>query len=236
MFVSTCNRVEFFFRTHHNLDDTFTRKFLSHSYPEIAPDLMDAAVEGARTYSGLDVIRHLFHVTSSLDSLVVGEREIITQVRESFERAWSSGLTGDFLRIAVQKAIVTAKQIYTETAIATKPVSIVNLAYRKLLERDPDPSQHLIIIGAGTTIEALTGNLKTHGFKSVKVFNRTVSKAEGIAHALNGKAFPLGALSSEAGEHDIIITCTGSEQPIIDPQTFRTSVSTIPTFSPGLKM
>jgi len=224
MFISTCNRVEFFFRTADKVDETYIERFLQKHYSEVSAELLKKAAIQTRVYSGIDAIRHLFHVTSSLDSLVVGEREIITQVREAFERASKAGLTGDFLRIAVQKAIETAKQVYTETEIATKPVSIVNLAYRKLLERDLHPGQNLLIIGAGSTIEALTGNLKTHGFNSVKVFNRTVSKAENIAKALNGKAYPLDQLTTEAGENDIVITCTGAEHSIVDIDIYKTMV------------
>lgn len=221
MFISTCNRVEFFFRTPSEVDEAFVHRFLRSHYADISEPMLEQAVSNSRMYKGIDAIRHLFAVTSSLDSLVVGEREIITQVRQAFERASKSQHTGDFLRLAVQKAIETAKQVYTETEIATKPVSIVNLAYRKLLERDIHSEQHLLIIGAGTTIEALTGNLKLHGFKSVKVFNRTLSKAEKIAKAMNGKAFTLDQLKSEAGEHDIIISCTGAEGAIVDLETYK---------------
>lgn len=220
MFLSTCNRVEFFFRANIEVNDSFIFDFLKSHYSEINDETLTLASENARVFSGLDAIRHLFHVTSSLDSLVVGEREIITQVRLAYERASEQGWTGDYLRLAVQKSIETAKQIYTETEIATKPVSVVNLAYRKLIERDLDRNQNLLIIGAGTTIEAISGNLKIHGFKSVKVFNRTLANAEKIATALKGEAYTLDQLEEKAGDHDVIISCTGAERAIIDREVY----------------
>lgn len=231
LFLSTCNRVEFFFRSTQTLDRQFITSFLSHYYPHIGPEELEKAVENARTYEGRDAIRHIFHVTSSLDSLVIGEREIITQVRAAYERAHQHGLTGDFIRIAIQKAIETAKQIYTETDIATKPVSIVNLAYRKLLDRHLGAQNSVLFIGAGQTVEAFAGNLKEFNFRSLKVFNRTREKARSLASALNGSGYGLDELVGEAGDFDILVTCTGADHAIIDLATY----SKLQQRSPGKK-
>ncbi|MEX2596030.1 MAG: glutamyl-tRNA reductase, partial [Salibacteraceae bacterium] len=221
LFISTCNRVEFFFRINKEIDEPFITSFLTAVYPHVTPDEIAQTVEYTRTYEGLDAVRHLFHVASSLDSLVIGEREIITQVRRSFDRAKSYGFTGDFIRIAVQKAIETAKQVYTETAIATKSISVVNLAYQKLLDRDLHSNLSVVYVGAGQTIEAIAGNLKKHDFKSVKVFNRTKEKAEKLGEILGGKGYSLNDLVEEAGNFDLMITCTGADRSIIDSATFK---------------
>lgn len=220
MFLSTCNRVEFFFRCANELDDPFLYRLLTNIYPELTEDQLEKAVAGARSYSGIEAVRHLFHVASSLDSLVIGEREIITQVRQSFERAYKNGFTGDFIRLAVQKAIETAKQVYTETEIATKPVSVVNLAYRHLLNRELNAEMRVIYVGAGQTVEAIAGNLKKHNFKSVKVFNRTREKAEQLALVLGGTGYSLNDLVKEGGDFDVLVTCTGADRSIIDAKTF----------------
>ncbi len=221
MFLSTCNRVEFFFRCPSELDQVLVRKLIDFLYPTLTDEQAEKAAEGARTYNGLEAVRHLFHVASSLDSLVIGEREIITQVRQSYERAHKNGFTGDFIRLAVQKAIETAKQVYTETEIATKPVSVVNLAYRHLLDRELHASMRVIYVGAGQTIEAIAGNLKKHDFESVKVFNRTREKAERLAEVLGGKGYSLNDLVKEGGTFDVLITCTGADRSIIDAETFK---------------
>jgi len=232
MMLSTCNRVEFFFRMPHEVNQAFLARFFSHFYRNLDSQDISAALENAQIYAGLDSIRHLFHVASSLDSLVVGEREIITQVRDAFERAQKNNMTGDFLRIAVQKAIETAKQVYTETEIATKPISVVNLGYRQLLARELNNNHRIAFIGAGQTIEALAGNLKSFDFQSTKVFNRTKEKAETLAASLQGTGFGLENLEEELGEFDILVTCTGSERPIIDVEKFKR----ISENSPGKKI
>lgn len=221
MFISTCNRVEFLMRTNQSVDSDFIQRFLSLNYPKVSSHEITLSANEARTYSGLDAVRHLFHVASSLDSLIVGEREIITQIRNAHELAVKSRLCGDFIRIAVIKAIETAKAVYTETEIATKPISVVNIGFRKLLEQDIHPDQSVLFIGAGTTIEAIAGNMKTLDFKSIKVFNRTAEKAKKLATALGGEGFALDQLEDKAGHFDIIITCTGSEDPVISEPLYR---------------
>jgi len=221
MFLSTCNRVEFFFRCARSLNEELVRDLLSLSYSHLGSEDIEAGVKEARLHTGLEAIRHVFHVASSLDSLIIGEREIITQVRTAFERARDNRFTGDFIRIAIQKAIETAKQIYTETEIATKPISVVNIAYRKLLERDLNSDHSILYIGAGQTIEAIAGNLKKHDFKSVKVFNRTTERAVKLAEVLGGEGYGLNDLVSKAGHFDVIVTCTGSDRSIIDAEIFK---------------
>lgn len=216
MFLSTCNRVEFFMRTPEDLSPAYITRFLAAYFPNITKEEIEKSVENARIFEGIEAIRHMFHVASSLDSLVIGEREIITQVRNAFERSEQNGFSGDFVRIAIQKAIETAKQVYTETEIATKPVSVVNLAYRQLLEKELHSGQRVIYIGAGTTIEAIAGNLKAHNFESVKVFNRTKEKALTLANALGGQGYSLTELKDHCGQFDILVTCTGAESAIID--------------------
>lgn len=212
-------------RTNQSVDADFVFRFLNVNYPKVSTNEIELSANEARTYSGLDAVRHLFHVASSLDSLIVGEREIITQIRNAHELAVKSDLSGDFIRIAVTKAIETAKAVYTETEIATKPISVVNIGFRKLLEQDLHSGQSVLFIGAGTTIEAIAGNMKSLNFKSIKVFNRTAQKAEKLATALGGQGFSLDQLESHAGHFDIIVTCTGSEEPIINQDLYRKLIS-----------
>lgn len=220
MFLSTCNRVEFFFRTPKVLDQKFISSLFKQLYPNLDASESELAVEQARIYEGIDAVRHLFHVASSLDSLVVGEREIITQVRNAYELANSNGFTRDFIRLATNKAVETAKQVYTETEIATKPISVVNLAYRKLIDEVDLEGKNIVYVGAGQTIEAIAGNLKKHRFKSVKVFNRTSAKAHKLAGVLNGQGYPLTDLRSEVDDFDVLVTCTGADSSIIDKETY----------------
>ncbi|HAQ72258.1 MAG TPA: glutamyl-tRNA reductase [Flavobacteriales bacterium] len=221
MFLSTCNRVEFFFRSPMNFDNERIVDLFKSFYPNLSLEDIDKAAELSRLHYGPDAIRHIFHVSSSLDSLIIGEREIITQVRMAYERAHKNGFTGDFIRIGVQKAIETAKQIYTETEIATKPISAVNLAYRQLIDRELNKDHSIIYVGAGQTIEAIAGNLKKHDFKSIKVFNRTKEKAEALAAIIDGEGFGLNEFVEKAGNFDVLVTCTGSDHSILNAEMFK---------------
>ena len=131
MFLSTCNRVEFILATNKNVGPETLREIFLELKPELDNETLNALSENASVISGEAALHHLFSVASSLDSLVVGEREIITQVRKAFEFCRRLGLTGDRIRLAIQQTIVTAKEIYTQTNISINPVSVVSLSYRK---------------------------------------------------------------------------------------------------------
>ena len=158
---------------------------------------------------------HLFRVSASIDSLVVGEREIITQVRNAFEKCKELKLTGDFIRIVIRKTIETAKQVYTQTQIANNPVSVVSLAYRKLRDLNVKLDARFLIIGSGVTNGNMSKYLKKDGFQNFSIFNRTLANAEKLAKELNGKAYSLEDLQNYTGGFDVILACTAASDPII---------------------
>ncbi|MCF8276196.1 MAG: glutamyl-tRNA reductase [Flavobacteriales bacterium] len=221
LYVSTCNRVEFMMISEHELDEPFRRKFFAAFNPEWNSTDIDWATNHSRTFEGEKSLQHLYYVSSSIDSLVVGEREIITQVREAYEKCQKLGLTGDRLRLLVRSAIETAKLIYTQTQIAQNPVSVVSLAYRKMREVEIDHPPHIVIIGAGQTNQTMALYLKKAPFGKVTVFNRTLAKAEELAASLKGNAFPLSELKDFNEPFDILISCTGASQPIINNRLYR---------------
>ena len=221
LYVSTCNRVEFLMFSDQDLDETFRRSFFAAFNPEWNSADIDWATNHSRTFEGDKALQHLFYVSSSIDSLVVGEREIITQVRESYEKCQKLNLTGDRLRLLVRSAIETAKLVYTQTQIAQNPVSVVSLAYRKMREVDFDHAPHIVIIGAGQTNQTMAQYLKKASFAKVTVFNRTLEKAEALAKSLKGTALPLSELSSFNQPFDILISCTGAAQPIVSNRLYR---------------
>lgn len=220
MFLSTCNRVEFLFCTSEVTDFNFLSQFFKTLYPDFDSSTVQLFAEKSAVFSGIEAVEHLLCVASSIDSMVIGEREIITQVRNAFEASKKMGLTGDFIRLVLRQTIETAKKVYTETSIATKPVSVVSLAYHRLRDMDIPLSARILIIGAGTTNTNMARFLRKHGFKNFVVFNRTHSKAESLAKDLKGTAFGLKELESYTGGFDVIITCTGSDNHIITPQIY----------------
>lgn len=220
MFLSTCNRVEFLFCCDEPLDFNFLLTFFESLYPDFDRETVHSFAEKASTFNGIDAVEHLLSVASSIDSMVVGEREIITQVRNSFENSKKMGLTGDFIRLVLRQTIETAKKVYTETSIATKPVSVVSLAYHRLRDMNIPLTARILIIGAGQTNTNMGRFLKKHGFKNFTVYNRTQSKAEQLASDLKGIGLPLNELDKHSNGFDVIITCTGSENHIITPEIY----------------
>ena len=220
LFLSTCNRVEFLLTT----DATINTEFLQHFFKSFAPHFSDAqlqfAVEKALIFEGDNAVSHLFEVASSIDSLVVGEREIITQVRTSYDKCHALKLTGEVIRLAVKQAIVTAKEVYTHTEVANKPVSIVSLAYRNLVESSVKSTARFLIVGAGQTNTLMAKFLKKHAFGTFAVFNRSLSNAQKLANELNGTAYTLDELSNYDKGFDVLITCTGSSEHIITSEIY----------------
>ena len=224
MFLSTCNRVEFLLNTKHSVDRTFLKKFILSVYPEIKAEDAERAVASAMVFEGEDGLRHLFHVASSLDSLVVGEREIITQVRNAYELCKKLELTGDLLRLVTQKAIECAKKVYTHTNISRNPVSVVSLAYRKLREMNVKLDAKFLIVGSGVTNSTMAKYLKKHGFTNFVVFNRTLENAEKLAKDISGRALPLSELRNYKNGFDVIVTCTGASEAVITKDIYSSLV------------
>ena len=220
MFLSTCNRVEFLFCTSKNVDDNFIQNFFQTLYPQYETTQIKHFENAVESYSGVHAIEHILQVASSIDSMIVGEREIITQVRNAFDTSKEMGLTGDFIRVVMRHTVETAKRVYTETSIANKPVSVVALAYHTLRDMDISLDARVLMIGAGMTNSNMAKFLRKHGFKNFTVFNRTVEKSEALAKDLHGSGFGLDALNTFDKGFDIIITCTGSEAPIITPEIY----------------
>lgn len=221
MFLSTCNRVEFIINT----DREITIEFLSDLFFSInsrltAEDLSNL-VEKTMTYEGDSALTHLFEVSASLDSLVVGEREIITQVRKAYEFCNLLGLTGDTIRLAIKQTIETAKRVYTDTDIAKNPVSIVSLAYRQLRSLGIKNNARIVFIGAGETNSTMAKYLKKHQYANFTVFNRTLENAEKLAKDLNGKSRDLSLIEDFKEGFDVLITCTASQDAVITEKIYQ---------------
>lgn len=221
LYLSTCNRVEFLLSVAESLDKTFLNKFFTAFDSSWTENEINWSVENAQVYEGENALRHLFSVASSIDSLVVGEREIITQVRNAYEKCNQLNLTGDLIRLVIKRTIEVGKDVYTHTNIARNPVSVVSLAYRKLRSLNAKLDARFLIIGSGVTNTNMAKYLKKHKFTNFTIFNRTLANAETLAAELNGKAFPLSALENYTDGFDIIVTCTGAAESVITPAIYK---------------
>ena len=221
MFLSTCNRVEFLIVTENEISDSVLTNLFSSINSRISNLELSQLISGTTVYENENALTHLFEVSSSLDSLVVGEREIITQVRKAYDFCNILGLTGDVIRLAIKQTIETAKQVFTETDIAKNPVSIVSLAYRQLRNLGIKNNARVIFIGAGETNINMAQYLRKHQYANFTVFNRSLINAKKLANQLHGEAFELSDLKNYTMGFDVIISCTSSQEPIITNEIYQ---------------
>lgn len=220
-YLATCNRVAFLFYSQEPVESNLTFKVLETICPEIPTDTRENIATQMRLLYGADAVRHLFEVAGSLDSLVVGEREIIRQLREAYDRSHAWGLTGDHIRLLMRFTIETAKEIYSQTGIGEKALSVVALAFSAMQKTGLAKNARILLVGAGQTNALFSKFLAKNGYQNVTVFNRTLEKAELLAATLGGRALPLDALAHYSEGFDALVVCTGATEPVITPALYR---------------
>jgi glutamyl-tRNA reductase len=216
MILSTCNRVEVLVEAP---DEAPARDFLS-SYHRVPSD---SIVKHLYTLRNNEVIRHVFRVASSLDSMVVGEPQILGQIKEAYRLAHDAGTVGVHIGSVMDRAFVVAKKVRTETGIAQSAVSVsyaaVELA-RKIFGNLQGKS--VMIIGASKMGELSAKHLKRAGVSMVAVTNRTFERAVEMAQAFDGAAIPFEHLNDHIDRADIVISSTGAPHFVITkPQAER---------------
>jgi len=219
-YLATCNRVEFVMITPQVVDKAFAKKFIEKLDIGLCANYMGVFVDAASIYTDQDALNHLLRTSCSLESLIVGEKEILAQLRKAYDDCREAGLTGDGLRMFMNCVVKTAKEVYTNTNISRNPISVVSLAYRKLKDLKLCTNARILIIGAGETNQNISKYLQKHKFSNFAVFNRTLSKAQKLAADLGGEAFTIDALKNYNKGFDVIITCTSSTEPIITPEVY----------------
>ncbi len=219
-YLATCNRVEFVMMTSQTVDKQFAREFMHALNIGLCPVSTSVFLEAASIYEDQDALDHLLRTSCSLESMIVGEKEILPQLRKAYENCREAGLTGDGMRMFMTCVVKTAKEVYTHTNISKNPISVVSLAYRKLRDMKLSTNSRVLIIGAGETNRNISKYLQKHKFTNFAVFNRTLSKAKELAADLDGEAYDLEALKTYKKGFDAIITCTSSTEPIITTELY----------------
>ncbi len=209
MILSTCNRVEVLVEAS---DEAPARDFLS-SYHRVPSE---SIVKHLYTLRNNDVIRHVFRVASSLDSMIVGEPQILGQIKEAYRVAQDAGTVGVHIGSVMDRAFVVAKKVRTETGIARSAVSVsfaaVELA-RKIFGNLQGKS--VMIIGASKMGELSAKHLKRAGVSTVLVTNRTFERAVEMAQVFDGAAVPFEHLNDHIDRADIVISSTGASHFVI---------------------
>ena len=211
--LSTCNRTELYVVSdQEHTGAYYSRKFLA--------DWFDVEYEKIKGMTDMKVadeaVSHLFKVTAGLDSMVLGETQILGQIRDAFLTAQEEHTTGTIFNKLFKEAITVAKRGHNETDISKNAVSIsyaaVELAKRIFANVK---KSRVLVIGAGEMAEESLLNLTSNGIEDIVVLNRSIEKAEELAQRFNGRAENLHALESELKEADIVISSTSSPDYVI---------------------
>lgn len=215
LILSTCNRVELLTvqdaAQASTAEKPATLRFLYEYLNIPVTDLQPHIYE----FREREAIRHLFRVASSLDSMVVGEPQILGQVKDAYSAAREVGAVSTTLEGLLQRAFTVAKRVRTETQIGSSSVSIASVAVdlaRKIF--DSLEGKTVLLVGAGKMSELAARHLIQQGAASILVANRTQSRAEQIAQEFNGQVIPFDRLYEQADRADIVITSTGAPQKI----------------------
>ncbi|MBC8871126.1 MAG: glutamyl-tRNA reductase [Planctomycetes bacterium] len=220
--ISTCNRVEVYTAaeapatcpTRHQVVD-----FLAEFHGLEPGEVLDALLER----SGEHAIRHLFTVASSLDSMVVGEAQILGQVKQAYEMAREADNAGPLTNAAFQTALRVAKCVASETTINERRVSIPSVAVAdfasQIFERFDD--KKVLIIGAGEMGEETLRYLMDEGVREITVANRSLERAHSLAARVGGVPRPWEDLSDAMVEADLVISTTGASEPVVTSSEFQ---------------
>jgi glutamyl-tRNA reductase len=216
MVLSTCNRVEIYAVTDApdagfaTVSEFLGRQTDHYGARDLAPHLYH--------YPGTDAIGHMFRVASSLDSMVVGEPQILGQFKDAFEAALAARSTGMVLNKVAKKAISVAKRVRTETRIAENAVSVSYAAVELARKVFGDlTGKGVMLLGAGEMAELALRHLVGAGCPRVTVTNRTQERATELAAEFGGRAVPFEAFPDALADADIVVCSTGAEDYVIDP-------------------
>jgi glutamyl-tRNA reductase len=217
--LSTCNRVEVYLARADDdgLDGELIAEFLTEFHR------MDGSRVRPCLYlrHGIDAVRHLFRVTSSLDSLVVGEGQIAGQVKRAYETAHAEGTAGPVLHVLFQQAHAVAKKVRTQTGISRGHVSVSSVAVdyvRQVFDHFDDKT--VLVIGAGKMGALTLKHLQGLRPKRILVTNRSPEKAAQVAAGCGGQAMPWEGLDDALAAADIVLSTTGAAEPIVTRRRF----------------
>jgi len=223
-YLSTCNRLMILIYDSQSFSYEKISQLLCYINPELQINLSHSIENVVDYYAGIDCFKHVFEVASSLKSMVLGEREILRQYRQSFTYCNSIGLSGKYLRMLEKATVNNAKEIYTTTQIGEKPTSIVSLAFQKVKQYQLDLNARILLIGSGETNTTMGRFLKKHGFSDFTVFNRSLDNAKKLSSEIGAKSMHLNTLKDFGGGFDVLICCTAATQAIITPDIYRSLV------------
>ena len=211
--LSTCNRTELYLSGEmRGSEPAVVAHWLEH-YHRFQPDELSPYLY---TLPREEAVRHAFRVASGLDSMVLGEPQILGQMKDAVRAAESAGTLGSVLHRLFQRSFAVAKEVRSTTSVGAASVSMAAAAVKLAARIFPSlKDQSVLFIGAGEMIELCATHFAAQGPASITVANRTLERAERLAHRFNGRAIELRSLAEHLHRHDIVISCTASSLPIL---------------------
>ncbi len=218
--LSTCNRTELYCGGHREGTEiavAWLQDYHKVRRDEIRPYLY--------TFDTQPTVRHVLRVASGLDSMVLGEPQILGQVKDAYRHAQTAGTVGKFLGKLFQHTFAVAKQVRTDTAIGSSPVSVAFAAVRLAQQIFDDlANQTALLIGAGETIELAARHLHENRLGRMIVANRTLTNAQRLAGEFDAYAIELSDISAHLAEADIVLSSTASPEPVLSPDTVQAAI------------
>jgi glutamyl-tRNA reductase len=216
--LSTCNRVEAVVCAPRldvarlRLRSFFERDLAQGPPPEVGVSLADSLYE----LVGPEAVRHLFRVASSIDSMVVGEPQILGQVKDAYRAATVAGACGGVLTRLFQHAFAAAKRVRNETRVAERPVSVARVAAELASEIfESMAGKCALLVGAGEMTELALEAMRDTGLARVRIANRTRARAQGLAARFDGTAHELEELPALLEQADVVLTSIGGQEPVV---------------------
>ena len=212
--LSTCNRSEVYgVNPNANRESAAALSSYLSKFHQVRPDLLNPSLYHHYDH---DVVRHLFRVAAGLESMLLGEAEILGQVREAYLRAQQNHVTGPVLNRLFQAALEVGKRVRAETELGTRPMGVAS-AGMKLAERifGKMNDRTALVLGAGTISEQVVSQLRDRNIGRLYVTNRSREKAEEFAQQYNGKVIEWGEWDSALKLPDVIVSAVGVQEPLL---------------------
>jgi len=222
MFLSTCNRVEALFTTEQTAE---AKSSVVDLLSELGGTPFEDLSSSLFTHEGQDAVRHIFRVASSLDSMVIGEPQILGQMKDAYASATKEKTTGVILNRLLHRAFHTAKRVRTETGISEAAVSVSYAAVELAKKIFNDFKwKKVLLIGAGEMAELAARHLLTHGVSAITVANRTFHKAVEVAQGFKGVPVSFEEIGAQLLEADIVISSTAAPGYVITHEQVKGSM------------
>lgn len=218
--LSTCNRVELY--TVSDLDGWTQDNELIDFLARVKSFTTEEFKEHLYIHVGEDAVKHLLTVTSGLDSLVLGESQILGQVKDCYKMACENHTAGKVLNRLFHSAFSSSKEVHTSTAISAGRVSVAGVAIELAMQLFSDIKQaRALVVGAGQMGELLVKHLRHVGCEHITIVNRSLCKAQSMAAKHGVQALPWDALEGQFMESDIVVGSASVEQVLFDKQAFK---------------